>query len=77
MKRKFVLISLVAAATLLVCASLILTILSASGKSIIGGADLPTLTFVFFRESGGVYFLLALLGVFCFLTACVIGMKKK
>ena len=48
---------------LLLCLSVILSVVSTAGKDIIGGADLPTFLFVFRHENGGMYFALALLGV--------------
>lgn len=48
---------------LLLCLSVILSVVSTAGKDIIGGADLPTFLFVFHHENGGMYFALALLGV--------------
>lgn len=63
MKRKSMKIALLAVGVLLLCASFILTLASMANVNIIGGADWPTFFFIFFKKSGGLHFILALLGV--------------
>ena len=71
MKRKFVTSLFLALGIILVCMAVILSIFATSEKDIIGGADFHTFVFVFFREHGGIYFLLALLGVISMVVSAI------
>ena len=77
MKKKYLCIILLALAVSLLCLSLILTAKWAMGKSMIGGAGIPTLIFVFFHQSGGVCFYLALASFFCTAASLIIRFAKK
>lgn len=78
MKRKAIRIGLLVAGVTLVCVSLVLTVSATANKSIIGGADLPTFFYVLFHEGGGVYGMLALLGVISIvMSKLVAGVRKK
>ena len=69
MKKTHVALILLIVGILLLCLSVIPAALSTAQKDVIGGADLPTFLFVFSREHGGLYSILALLGVAAVVTA--------
>ena len=71
MKRRIVTSLFLALGIILVCMAVILSIFATSEKDIIGGADFHTFVFVFFREHGGIYFLLALLGVISMVVSAI------
>ena len=84
MKKKPVVIGLAILGLVLLVASAVLTAAAfnraatnAADVGIIGGADSPTLTFVFFRTSGGLYAILALLGVLMLAASLIVGLSKK
>ena len=78
MKKKYIVLSLLAFGVILLCVSTVLAIIATGNKNIIGGADLPTFLFVFSNENGGLYSKLAFWGVTAIIAA-IIGMviKKK
>ena len=75
MKKKPIVIA--AIGIVLVCLSLILAAIATANKNIIGGADLPTFTYVFFYENRGMYSTLACCGVLSIIVAVVVGLRKK
>ncbi len=77
MKKKYIVIALLALGILLLCGSVVLAAIAAGNKNIIGGADFTTFCFVFFHEKGGLYSSLALLGVAAIFTAVIAGIKKE
>ena len=77
MKRRIVTSLFLALGIILVCMAVILSIFATSEKDIIGGADFHTFVFVFFREHGGMYFLLALLGVISIVVSTVTRILNK
>lgn len=77
MKKKILVVSLLAAGIVLLLASIVFTISAASSKNIIGGADWPTLCFVFYNEKRGLYSTLAFLGVCSIIASIIVGVKKK
>lgn len=79
MKRKAIRIALLVAGVALVCVSLVLAVSATASKDIIGGADLPTFFYVFFNEGGGVYGMLAFLGVIAIVMGLIVadGQKKR
>ena len=78
MKKKPIAATLLIAGIILLGLSIILAIISTLQKDIIGGADLPTFFFVFSREYGGLYSILALLGAVVAVTAILmITLRRK
>lgn len=77
MKKKPIVIILLAIGIALVCLSLVLAVVTTASKNIIGGADLPTFIYVFFHENRGLYFTLACCGVLSVIVAVVVGLRKK
>ena len=77
MKKKPIVITLLIVGIALVCLSLVLAIVATANKNIIGGADLPTFTYVFFYENRGMYSTLACCGVLSIIAAVVVGLLKK
>ena len=77
MRSKWPTYALVVAGLLLLCLSLTLSLVSTVEKDIIGGAGWPTFSLVFFRENGGVNFLMALSGVVSLTAALVLSFFKK
>ena len=62
---------------LLVTISLALAILATSSMDVIGGADLPSLFFVFFQKNRGLYSLLAFGGLGSILASILLSKKKR
>jgi hypothetical protein len=62
---------------LLLCVSVIGAAMEANRQSVIGGADLPTYLFVFFRQHSGIYSLLSLGGLVCILVAVILRTVKN
>ncbi|MBQ4563246.1 MAG: hypothetical protein IJA58_02055 [Lachnospiraceae bacterium] len=77
MKKKPIVITLLIVGIALVCLSLILAVVATANKDIIGGADWPTFTYVFFYENRGMYSTLACCGVISVIVAAVVGVRKK
>ena len=77
MKRRIVTSLFLALGIILVCMAVILSIFATSEKDIIGGADFHTFVFVFFQEHGGIYFLLALLGVISMVVSAITHILNK
>ena len=62
---------------LLICVSVMGAVVETNHKNIIGGADLPTYLFVFFRQHSGIYLLLSLGGIVCILGAVILRTVKN
>ncbi len=78
MKKKIVACLFLFAGIILLCLSVILTIIACTQVDVIGGADLPTLLFIFFRQSGGIHAALSFAGlVFILISAVICFIKKK
>lgn len=77
MKRKYITVALLAAGVLLIVGAILLAVVSAGNQDIIGDADLPTISFVFFRGKGGAYGIAALSGLFSILSAIVLTWKAR
>ena len=77
MKKKHVVILLLAVGIVLLLTTVILASIETGNKNIIGGADLPTFVLVFHHEKGGIYYNLASLGVCSIIASIVVGITKK
>ena len=77
MKKKLIACLFLLGGIILLCLSVILTIIACTQVDVIGGADLPTLLFIFFRQNGGVYSALSLAGVVSLLISAMIFLIKK
>lgn len=77
MKKRHIVLSLMAIGIVLLVASVALAVMATAGKNIIGGADLPTFLFVFYHEKRGLYSTLASLGVAAIIASFVVGLCKK
>ena len=76
MKRKHIIISLLAVGVILLCLSVILAVIATGNKNIIGGAGWPTFQFVFTCEKQGLYSKLANCGIAAII-ASIAGIVKK
>ena len=79
MKKKILTIAFLALGIVLICLSVILTVIACAQVDVIGGADLHTFSFVFFRQNEGVYSIVTLLGLILLIigTALAVSRKKK
>ena len=77
MKKKHIVILLLAIGLVLLLTSVILAFMEASKIDVIGGAGLPTLRFAFHSAKNGLYYNLAFLGVFSIIASIVVGIVKK
>ena len=77
MKKKQIVILLVAVGIALLVISVALAVMATASKNIIGGADLPTFLFVFSCEKGGLYSILASLGIAAIIASIAVGLCKK
>lgn len=77
MKKKPIVIALFIVGLVFICLSIALAFIATANKNIIGGADLPTFTYVFFYENRGLYSTLACCGVIAIVVSVVMGLKKK
>lgn len=75
--KKAIVISLLILGFLLLCFSLVATIVQTANTSIIGGAGFPTLYYVFFRANHGLYFWLACAGIVCIEVGAIVNLIKK
>lgn len=76
MKKKYLVTSLLAVGIVIICLSVILTVIATSNKNIVGGADWHTFYFVFFNENNGLYSAFAFFGIAAILTATIIRRIK-
>ena len=77
MKRKYIITSLLVIGILLILTSIILAVIATSGIDIIGGADLPTFTFVFTHEKNGLYSKLANCGIISVVASVLVSIVTK
>ena len=77
MKKKHIVILLLAIGLVLLLTSVILAFMEASKIDVIGGAGLPTLRFAFHSAKNGLYYNLAFLGVCTIIASIVVGIIKK
>ncbi len=77
MKRKYIITALLVIGILLILTSIILAVIATSGIDIIGGADLPTFTFVFTREKNGLYSKLANCGIISVVASVLVSIVTK
>lgn len=77
MKKKHIVILLLAIGLVLLLTSVILAFMETSKIDVIGGAGLPTLWFVFCSAKNGLYYNLAFLGVCTIIASIVVGIIKK
>lgn len=77
MKKKPIVIALFIVGLVLICLSVALAVIATANKNIIGGADLPTFTYVFFYENRSMYSTLAFCGVVSIIVSVVVGLRKK
>ena len=76
MKKKHISAILLIIGIILFFVPIVLAVIETGNKNIIGGADLPTFVFVFFRQNKGLYSTLAFCGIIS-LVASVIAMLRK
>ncbi len=76
MKKKYSIVLLFVGIAL-ICLSVILAISATADKDIIGGADWPTFSLVFFSEHRGLYCYLALFGVLLVVASAILSKTKK
>ena len=62
---------------ILLCISIVLSIIATNDKNIIGGADFYTLLFVFFYDNSGLYSAMAFLGIGAIITAVIMSIISK
>ena len=77
MKKKHIVMLLLAVGVSLPVISVVLTSIAMRNVRIIGGADWPTYWFVFTTRNGGLYYLLARLGLYSLLAAGIVALVKK
>ena len=77
MKKKPLVITLLATGIALVLLSLILAVSATAKLDIIGGASFPTFSLVFWHSHGGIYATTACIGVLLMVAALVVGFLKK
>ena len=77
MKKNPIVIALFTAGIVLICLSVVLAVVATAGKNVIGGADWPTFTYVFFYERRGLYSALAFGGVIAIVVPVVMGWREK
>ena len=77
MKRKIAANILIALGIILMCVAVALSVVATNEKDIIGGADFHTFAVVFFQESSGIYFLLAVFGVVSIVASVIICLLNR
>lgn len=77
MKKKVVSNVFLIAGIIMAVLSVVLTFVTASKIDIIGGADWPTLFFVFYAKNNGLYFNLCCLGVVGIIVGLILKKTKK
>ena len=77
MKKKSIILIFLIVGIVLLASSITLTAIATTDTNVIGGADLPTFGFVFFHQSGGIYFALSILGIMAILASVIVSMIKK
>ena len=77
MNKKHISTILLVTGILLLCFSIVLAVIATGNKNIIGGADLPTFVFVFFRENNGLYSTLAFCGIVSLVASAIVRLQKR
>lgn len=77
MNRKHIATVLFVMGFVLLCLSIVLAVIATGNKNIIGGADLPTFVFVFFRENNGLYSTLAFCGIVSLVASAIVRLQKR
>ena len=77
MNRKHIATVLFVMGFVLLCLSVVLAVIATGNKNIIGGADLPTFVFVFFRENNGLYSTLAFCGIVSLVASAIVRLQKR
>jgi hypothetical protein len=77
MKKKHIVMLLLAIGVSLLILSVVLSCIAMRNVSIIGGAGWPTFWFVFTTRNGGLYYLLARLGIYFLLAGGIVALIKK
>ena len=77
MKKKHIVILLLAIGVVLLLTSVILAFMEASKIDVIGGAGLPTLWFVFCSAKNGLYYSMAFYGLCSIVASIVVSLIKK
>ena len=75
MKKRMIVIALLAVGILLFCISVILAILETAQVDMIGGVDVSTFMFVFFNKYKGVYSMFSMVGIICILIGTAIAVR--
>ena len=76
MNRKHISVILLVIGSILICLSIILAIFATDSKDIIGGADISTFVFVYFRESNGLNSAIALCGIISLSISLMVKLRK-
>ena len=77
MKKRAIIAVLLTLGILLLATPIVLAAVQTVGKDVIGGAGLSTFWFVYFRDHGGIYFLLSLLGAAGMISSVFVGINKN
>ena len=77
MNRKHIATVLFVMGFVLLCLSIVFAVIATGNKNIIGGADLPTFVFVFFRENNGLYSTLAFCGIVSLVASAIVRLQKR
>ncbi len=77
MKKKHIVILLLAIGLVLLLTPIILAVIETGNKDIVGGAGFPTFRFVFRNEKGGLYYNMAFFGICTIIASIVVGIVKK
>lgn len=75
--KKIIVITLLVLGVLLFAIPLVLAVIATANTSVIGGADLTTFSYHFFKANGGLYFLLSLTGIASLLAGTIVNVAKK
>ena len=77
MNKKHIATILLVTGSILICLSVVLAVISAGNKHIIGGADFPTFVYVFFYERKGIYSTLAFCGIISLIASVIVWLRKR
>ena len=75
--KKAIIIALSVIGILMICVPLVLAVIGTADTNIIGGADWSTFQYYFFRENGGLYFLISCAGAACVAAGAIVNIVKK
>ena len=76
MKKKHVATILLVIGIILICLSVVLSVIETGNKNIIGGADFSTFMFVFSYGSKGFYSALAFCGIISLIASAIVRLRK-